>query len=142
MPCQQYALYESEGTVPRGRDLDLDGVREFVDRLRDEDWFRERFPMVDYVEVGGRGGRGDSVGGWFPDAGAGRIEMADGHLCELYVCHELAHVLAAARYGNGSHSPWFARIYATLVFLGMGSAAYAKLAAAFDRDGIDWDVDI
>lgn len=137
MICQQHEAYASEGTVPRGRELTLPDVRRIVDDLRESAWFRERFPNVAFIEVGGRDGRRDSVGGWFPEMGAGRIEMADGHLCELVVCHEIAHVLAAARYGSNAHDPCWARVYLETVFQVMGSAAYLALFEAFERDGID-----
>lgn len=66
------------------------------------------------------------------------MEMSPDHLCELFVCHELAHVLAKAQWGASGHDPQWARMYLQLVYLVMGSVAYKALYDAFVRDGIDF----
>lgn len=137
--CQQGRLYASEQTVSRGAELTKEGVRELVDRLRDTSWWEQNVPMVEYVEVfmAPRNGRG-SVGGWFPDEACGVLEMHPDHLCELYVCHELAHVLAKAQWESNAHDPMFARMYLIIVSLLLGPEMYKALYDAFVRDGIDF----
>ena len=62
------------------------------------------------------------------------------HWNELVVVHELAHVLAHARFNSQAHDPSFARVYLELTFLIMGSEVYYQLYDAFTRDGIQHDV--
>lgn len=137
--CQQFELYASEATVPQGRGLAAGELQAYVDELRESDWWRRNFPQVLYVEARAKSGGAASVGGWFEDKGAGAIDMLPCHMTELYVLHEISHVLAAARFGSHSHDPWFAQTYLQLVYTQMGSEAYGALVAAFDRGGIDYD---
>lgn len=139
--CQQFQLYAAEHNVPHGMTFfhapELQG---WVDALRDEPWWERFYPNVLRVEAAFVRGPG-SVGGWFPARGSGRIEMGPDHRCELYVCHELTHVLAAARYGSQAHCPWFSKVYLELTYLVMGSGAWSALRHAFVAAGIEFDPD-
>lgn len=139
--CQQDELYASEQRLTdRGRVFHTVGdIQRYVDKLRDCVYWQTHYPNVKRVEVheAGRGARG-SVGGFFPELSAGQIEMHRVHFNELYVLHELAHVLAAARYGSQAHCPWFARVYLELVYEYMGSSYYQQLHKNFAADGIDF----
>jgi len=145
MSCtQQHELYAAERRVwSKGREFaDPAEIQRFVDGLRDTWWWRMWYPKIRRVEAYSRpvNSRG-SVGSWHPELGAGKIEMMRVHWNELVVLHELAHVLAAARYGSTSHDPAFARVYLELVALVMGPEAYTELYEAFGRDGIEHDAD-
>src|SRR3954469_22333679 len=119
--CQQSALYRAEVGVNHGRRFsEVEEAQEFIDRLMDHQWWEDEYPQVVRVEVRFIPGL-DSVGAWEPDHRGGVMEMAKDHRCELYLLHELAHVLADSRYGRCSHNPWFARTYLTLVYRVMGS---------------------
>lgn len=137
--CQQDELYAAEAGVPHGAHIAPADVQGWVDALRDLPLWDRQYPQVLRVEAHvRRTDRDGSCGGWFPDDGCGQIEMAPVHLNELILCHEVAHVLAAARYGSGAHDPWFARTYLELV----GSAVphlFSDLYAAFVKAGIDHD---
>jgi putative metallohydrolase (TIGR04338 family) len=137
--CQQFELYAAEADVPRGWEFsNADRLQGWLDGLRDEPFWCRFYPQVLRVEVGYvRGTR--SVGAWIPADNAGRIEMAPGHRNELVVLHEIAHVLAAARYGSESHDPWFARVYLELVFFVMGYDTFDALHRAFEAGGIEHD---
>jgi putative metallohydrolase (TIGR04338 family) len=141
MNCQQFQLYAAELYASEGRKFaNIEEVQAYVDTLRDTPLWQRQYPQVHRVEVFGRPvSTKSSVGAWQPERGAGVIEMLDCHMSELYVMHELGHVLASARYGSRSHDPWFARTYMELVYQGMGSAAYASLRRAFVAAEIDFE---
>jgi putative metallohydrolase (TIGR04338 family) len=67
--------------------------------------------------------------------------MGPGHRCELVVCHELAHVLAGARFGSQAHCPWFGKVYLECVYLIMGVEAWTALREAFVAGGIEFNPD-
>jgi putative metallohydrolase (TIGR04338 family) len=139
--CQQFEVYAAEGGVPPGRVFHSSReMQDWVDNLREEPWWERFYPQVLRVEaVFGRGP--GSVGGWFKDRGSGRCEMAPPHRCELVVCHELAHVLADARFGSQAHCPWWAKVYLELVYATMGTEPWTALRDAFVRDGIEFNPD-
>jgi putative metallohydrolase (TIGR04338 family) len=95
--------------------------------------------IVERVEVGKARKNGGSVGAYEKDKNAGRIEMAPVHWNELFVLHELAHVLAKALYESKSHDPAFARTYLQLVFCVMGSTTYEALQSRFNQLGVVYD---
>lgn len=139
--CQQDELYRAEETVRfRGRSFTTAAeLQRWVDDLRERPWWERFYARVLRVEAtfipSGKG----SVGAWFPDRRSGRIEMLPEHRNELYVCHELTHVLAAARYGSQAHCPWFARVYLEVVYEVMGPAAFDDLHEAFHDGGVQHD---
>lgn len=138
--CQQGILYAAEETVLlRGRTFETgDELQTYVDDLRDSPWWIAQYEQVLKVDACIRkSSAAGSVGGFKKEFGTGRIELAPDHCNELFVLHELAHVLAAARYGSKSHDPWFARTYLELVYGVMGSDAYLRLFEAFERAGVD-----
>lgn len=143
MRCQQFTLYGAERSVPTGTRFEtVEAIQAFVDALRDTWWWDRYYSQVKRVEVYPRpASRRESVGSWKPELAAGKIEMLEVHWNELVVLHELAHVLAAARFGSQAHCPWFARTYLELVSHVMGPEAYVALHEAFDRDGVDHDID-
>jgi putative metallohydrolase (TIGR04338 family) len=140
--CQQFQLYAAEASIIRGASFRTkDECQQFVDELRDLDWWERNFPQVKRVEVFWRSRGSSSVGSWHEPESAGVIEMLPCHRNVREVLHEVTHVLCSARYGPCGHNPWFARTYLELVYSVMGSEAYAELAASFDRAGIDHDTD-
>lgn len=142
LSCQQLELYAAESSAAQGRTLQLRELQRYVDELREAPWWRRNFPRVLRVEAHVRDdSRRGSVGAWHEDKGAGLIEMAPDHLNELYVLHEVTHVLAAARYRSRSHDPWFARTYLEAVYTYLGSDAYEALRDAFDQGGVDHHTD-
>lgn len=143
MNCQQDELYAAELGGLRGDRLETrEEIEAYVNALRDTPWWQERFAQVVYVEARVRkSNTAGSCGAFIKEHNAGLIEMAPCHCCEQYVLHELAHVLAHARYGCCSHGPWFARTYLELVYLAMGTEAYSLLYQAFESAGIDNRID-
>jgi putative metallohydrolase (TIGR04338 family) len=141
--CQQYELYASQALVPHGREFTSEAeLQSWLDDLTFQPWWQRFYPQVIRVEAGFRARGKCSAGAWFPrDYGAGRIEMLPGHRNELIVCHELAHVLAAARFGSKAHCPWFARVYLELVYLVMGHETWTTLRKSFIAGGIDFSPD-
>jgi hypothetical protein len=138
--CQQFQLYAAEGVV-RGQAIAPDHLQRWVDGLRDLPYWLRNFPQVLRIETHvRRSSREGSVGGWYPKDGCGVIEMAPVHLTDLYVIHEVTHVLAHARYDSHAHDPWFARTYLELVHARLGSERYLELARSFDRAGIDYAI--
>lgn len=140
--CQQFELYAAEGTVDQGQAIAPGALQAWVDDLRDLPYWQRTFPQVLRVETHVRRSDKDgSVGGWFEKDGCGQIEMAPVHLTELYVLHEVSHVLAEARYGSHAHDPWFARTYLELVAARLGGRTYEELYRVFTERGIDHDHD-
>lgn len=141
--CQQFELYAAERKVPQGhRFVSVESIQRWLDGLRDTWWWNLYYPQVRRVEVYSRPARmRDSVGSWHPELAAGKIEMLKVHYNELVLLHELAHVLAAARYDSHAHDPAFARVYLELVALVMGPVAYTRLYDSFEAAGIEHDVD-
>jgi hypothetical protein len=143
--CQQFELYAAEGHVPSGRTFaksELADAQAFVDAMRDTAVWQRQYRMVQRVEVHFLDASCEgSCGGWREHDAAGVIEMASVHRDELTLCHEVAHVLAAARYGSHAHDPWFARTYLELVYEMMGSETFEALRASFEHGRIDHDHD-
>lgn len=139
MSCQQYELYAAEGGVPKGRTFgSIEEIQKYVDDLRERPWWILEYGKVLKVEVAKSRAKG-SVGGFYPEKNAGRIEMAECHWNELYVLHELAHVLAKARHQSQAHCPYFARVYLEMVSREMGPETYTKLYEAFENHNIEHD---
>jgi putative metallohydrolase (TIGR04338 family) len=141
--CQQFELYAAERRVSTGeRFPSVAAMQAFVDGLRNTWWWRQFYPNVARVEVYSRpSNRHESVGAYDAAKRAGHIEMLPVHWTPLVVLHELAHVLAKARYGSRAHDPAFARVYLELVYLELGYATYVELERAFTAAGINFDHD-
>lgn len=140
--CQQFELYGAEAPISRqfGRLIPAAELQRYVDDLRDLPYWERNFEKVLRVDCFVRKtDRSGSVGAWHEHRNAGQIEMAPCHLTELYILHEVSHVLAAARYGSHAHCPWFARTYLELVYSKLGGEASTALLAAFDAAGVDHD---
>ena len=151
--CQQSELYQAEeralrvlsarwGPIARTARMHMtvDEAQRLVDDLRETDWFAHYFPAVRYVEVKSDGRWRGSVGAYLGD-GYGVCEMDPVHLNGLFVCHELSHVLTAARYGQNAHGPWFCRTYLQVVYHALGSDVYKVLYDELERDHIDHRID-
>jgi hypothetical protein len=137
--CQQYGLYAAERGVPKGRTLLPGELQAYVDQLRESDYWQRNFPQVLRIEAHAlSSSKTGSVGAWFPEDGCGQIEMAPCHLCELFVLHECAHVLGAARYESQAHCPWFSRTYLELVSCYLPES-YPALYDSFVSAGIDFE---
>lgn len=139
--CQQFELYSAEAVVAsaHGRAIDASDLQSYVIQLREADWWQRNFPMILHVEAEALAkSSSGSVGAFFPAKSAGRIEMAPVHLVELYVLHEVSHVLASARFGSKAHDPWFAATYLQAVSTYLGPEAYLMLRESFDRGGVDY----
>lgn len=147
MPCQQDELYRAEGGVPLGREFKTQPeMQKWVDDLHNRLWHNheawgEDYPNVVRIEAYFRSKGNASVGSFKAEANCGVVEMLPCHRNELVLCHEIAHALAAARYGSHSHDPWFARTYLKLVYAVMGSEVYKALWENFTAAGIDIDID-
>jgi putative metallohydrolase (TIGR04338 family) len=140
--CQQFELYASEASIPRGREFtSVEEMQRWVDDLRENPWWERFYPQVLRVEAVFKPSGSCSCGGWTPSMGGGRIEMLPCHRNELVVCHELAHVLAAARFKSKAHCPWFAKTYLELVYLVMGTEAWTALRESFVAGGISFNPD-
>jgi putative metallohydrolase (TIGR04338 family) len=141
--CQQDEVYAAENDVTPGRRiLSQEALQQFVDDLRDTDYWQRNFPDVRSILAicdPRRKARG-SLGRWNGD-GDGEILMSPVHMYERIVLHEVTHVIACARYGSHAHDPWFARTYLELVYAIMGGDVYAELKAAFITGGVDHDTD-
>jgi putative metallohydrolase (TIGR04338 family) len=136
---QQYELYATEVGLDEGRDLTYESAQEYVDAMRETEWWDRLYPSIMRVEVGRKRKNGRESVGWYePAMGAGRIEMLPQHLNQLIIAHELSHVFAVARWNSQSHDPAFARVYLETVYHTMGSDAYLALKNAFDVGGIDY----
>lgn len=140
---QQFNVYaaEAEVTIRGTYFADEAEVQRFVDDLRGTPWWDDLYPDLLRVEVRVVPGRNDSVGIFSPNDEAGFMEMLPIHLNELFVLHELSHVLASYRYGSRSHDPWFARTYLETVNRVMGSETYTLLYESFVKLGIDFNVE-
>lgn len=139
--CQQHELYAAERSTPSGKPFaSLEDIQRFADDLRETWWWEQFYWMVSRVEVGPARRNGNASVGWYdsPKA-AGRIEMLPVHWNEKYVLHELAHVLASARFESQAHDPYFARVYLELVYHVMGIDAWLELKTAFDAADINYD---
>ena len=140
MPTQQDELYTAERGVRLGRQFNsIKEIEDYVFELRSTWWWETFYWQVEMVEVGPARKNGtSSVGAYYEDKNAGRIEMLTCHFNERSVIHELAHVLAKKLHGSRSHDPWFAREYANLVYLVLGSDAWLELEAGYRQHGIKY----
>lgn len=136
---QQDELYAAEDKADLGQEILPEDLQSYVDALRDNPWVFRCFPMVNRIEAYALK-RDGSVGSFHKETGAGKIEMSFNHLYERIVLHEVAHVLAGARYGSKAHCPWFARTYLELISV-FAPSVYPSLLASFREDGIDFECD-
>lgn len=146
MKTQQEECYAGEAHLERGRVFpSVTDAQHFVDALRNTPWWTAHgFHLaVPRTEVGAAGEDKTMSVGWFDkDMGAGRVELTSGGMCERVVLHEVAHVLASAKYSSKSHDPWWAKTYLTLVACVMGSDAYLALQRGFDTHRVDYAVNV
>ncbi len=138
--CQQTELYRAERSAPSGRQFhSVEEMQRYVDQLRESPYWRAYYPNVKRIEVYARpANRNESVGWFEPEKEAGAVEMLPAHWTELVLLHEVAHVLAGARFGSQAHCPWFARVYLELVYH-FHSAGVDALHEAFESHGIEHD---
>jgi len=137
---QQAQVYEAQwfaedglGPEMRGRSFESEEeLQLYVDDLRENEHWQDY--DVQSIEAFCRDKPG-ACGG-LVELGFGQIEMGPDKMYERPVLHEVAHVLAAARYDSQSHDPWFVRTYLELVYEHMGSAAYKALYDAFQVAGV------
>jgi putative metallohydrolase (TIGR04338 family) len=135
---QQKKVYAAESAVDHGRRFtSLDEIQEFVDDLRDADYWWERLaPKIYRVEVApGATHTGNSMATWYEEAGAGLIEMQVCHWTEHDVLHEVAHCVANSNVPKSGHDPFWVRTFLTLTYHVRGPEAYVALRQAFlDHD--------
>ncbi|MBU6232410.1 hypothetical protein KGP36_07290 [Patescibacteria group bacterium] len=138
--CQQDELYRAENRCNHGSAVSIPELQNYLDSMRETSYWERNFPQVRRVVGHVRKGNSQgSVGSYDINGESGQIEMAPCHMYEMILCHEVAHVLAEARYGSHAHDPWFARTYLELVYSMMGPEAYADLKQSFDDRHIDCD---
>jgi hypothetical protein len=138
--CQQDTVYAAERKVEQGAWFrDFNHGESWINKVRDTQWFRDNFPNVRYVQVQQKVQGTRSSAGFHPEIAEIICNIRPNQLYERMLCHEVSHGLVEARYDNGAHSPWFARIYLEVVYLMMGSPVYDDLKYAFDRRGVDYD---
>jgi putative metallohydrolase (TIGR04338 family) len=142
MRCQQDQLYAAEAAAPFGRTFATEEeLQSWVDGLRDNRYWQVLYPQVRRVDCFKRARAGKESVGWFErDRACGVIEMSPTHMNQRVVLHELAHVLAAARYGSTSHDPFFARVYLELVAV-FYPEGYLPLYESFAARGIEFDIE-
>lgn len=137
--CQQYGLYAAEMGVPKGTPISPVNLQAYVDDLRESSYWQRNFPQVLRIEAHALTADGNgSVGAWSQEDGKGIIEMAPCHLNELFILHEVAHVVSAARYSSQAHCPWFSRTYLELVSYYLPES-YPALYDSFVAAGIDFE---
>lgn len=138
--CQQEEVYAAERTIHSGpRFASVDEVQRFVDDLRNTWWWVKWVPNVRWVEVSFERRSDHSEATYSADARVGYVSLGSRTPTYRVVVHELAHILACARYGSQSHDPWFARVYYELTYLVRGCEAAQELAIAFDELKVDYD---
>lgn len=141
--CQQDELYAAEADVTtRGMTfVDEDDAQTYLDALRDTWWWQRFFWKAPArTEIYWRARGSSSVGSYDKAKDAGLLEMLPAHRCELFILHELAHVIAAAMHGSEAHDPEFARTYAVLVYCTLGSDTWLQLSRAFDKNNVEYMV--
>src|SRR5262249_50061373 len=114
------------GTVP--------AVERFLDHVVSSAWFRDRWPVMEGVDVQLHDGRG-SQSAW---ASPNVISLPRWARRKLVGLHELAHVVTWQCYGKDrpAHGRTFARVYLRLVRRVLGQEAARELRRAFRVQGI------
>lgn len=137
---QQDELYAAEESVTT-RGMTFATSREaqvYLDALRDTWWWQKFFWKAPArTEIYWKA-RGDSVGSYDKAKDAGLLEMVPAHRNELFILHELAHVVAEALHGSHAHDPYFARTYAVLVYCVLGSDAWLQLQRGYEAQCIEY----
>lgn len=145
MKCQQFQLYAAEAEVPKGRHFNaVDEAASWVNAWRDTWWWTHRRwdTMIPIIEVGPKPASSNgSVGAWIAERNCGRIEMHPTHMNEQDIIHEASHVIAARVYDSKSHDPYFAATYLDLTYYLRGSEVYLQLYEAFQKAGIEHDLE-
>lgn len=136
---QQDELYAAQAEAPTGAALTLDELQRLADGLRDTWWWEEWYASVVRIEVTAVRGSGPSRARYVPEHSAGLVQLAPDGQTVRTLCHEMAHVFAAARYGSTSHDPYYAKTYLETVYFVMGEEPWRALKAAFDRHGVVYD---
>jgi putative metallohydrolase (TIGR04338 family) len=137
---QQDEIYAAERGVTRGRWFNsVSDAQTWLDSLRETWWWERLFWNAPArTEVHWRARGSSSVGKYDAANDGGVIEMLPDHRNQLFMLHELAHVIAAALNDSQAHDPFFARTYATLVYCVLGSDVWLELQREFDAHGVDY----
>lgn len=112
---QQFRVYASEWSIAKGQAFDrLQDVAEFVDRVVGSSFWHQHFGFIETVTVERNPDPDWSTGHRELLATTGTIQIADAHLNELVVLHELAHVASPlftgpASYHRGGLPEWSRR---------------------------------
>jgi putative metallohydrolase (TIGR04338 family) len=138
--CQQYELYAAERDVPQGMWFTkVKDAQAYLDTLREQWWWSKFFWKAPArTEIYWRSRGDSSVGSYDKENDARLLEMLPEHRSELFILHELSHVIASALNDSTAHDPFFARTYLTLVYLVLDSDAYLELQRGFERESVDY----
>lgn len=138
---QQGRVYAAQARCSAGAQLSLEAAQAWMARVVNVDWWPERFPSVESIEVGrmDHRQRWGGVSGFDPECNCGLIEVRD-NTSERTLVHELAHVCAQAELGGdlgGGHGPHFVRTYLELMYRLLGQEAWMQLREAMLAEGVD-----
>lgn len=134
---QRSKLYCAESAVAsKGRQLSsVDDIQGYVDSVTESQWWQNRSAITRVYIRDGRGRR--SAGAWANrNRALGYITMPRRLRRELYILHELAHIMTLERYA--SHGCEFASNYLALVTRWMGRAIAVHLRNSFRQHRVKW----
>lgn len=138
MQSQQLKIYAAEVGVPKGFEFGVRAdIQKFVDDLREEQWWQDRYANVLRIEVAFKG-TGRSFGHFEPGNNAGLISLGPLGRNVQTITHEIAHVVSNAYHGSISHDPYYAREYAVLTYIISGSASWLALQDGYEREGVNY----
>jgi putative metallohydrolase (TIGR04338 family) len=133
---QRQRLYDAERDVDVGKPLPkVSDMQDYLDRMVAEDWWTAAFRVERIYVYDGRGRT--SATGYPTDAREGAIKMPRWSRHEIFVLHEVAHVLVWHR-PHAGHGRLFARVFLELVRCQMGEAAWEDLQGAFTAHNVKW----
>lgn len=132
---QRQKVYESEACLDWVVEpiyfLTIDTCQWYVDQLLESKFFRNRWPLLDEVQVDA--GR-SIVHAWTEGS---RISLPRWARCEWVILHELSHAIVNTYYPDGApHGREFCSIYLQLVRWRLGNEAWRTLKENFVKNKV------
>lgn len=108
---QRAKVYRAQEQLPKGKHLKtMAEMQAYVDKIHSTRWFQKRWPRLYNIEVRDGRGRRSACAGW------GQIKMPKWSRYEVYILHEIAHLLTKEKhYSVPSHGREFVKNFIALL---------------------------
>jgi putative metallohydrolase (TIGR04338 family) len=125
---QRKRLYKAEKAVPSVQKFfSVWEVQQYVNKITQSKYWANNSPTAVVIVTDGRGRK---KGGAVTKGGVGYIKMPQFTRYDVYILHELAHIMSPPSFTKAGHGPEYCRVYLSLVkeFMGPTSADLMRVS--------------